>query len=49
MIATTMVATAFIIVLMGFGGDWTAIWRLLAMVGVAEVLISGVKMARKER
>lgn len=47
MIATTMTATAFVIVLMGFGGDWAAIWRLLAMVGMAEVSISGKKWQGK--
>ena len=41
------VAEAFVMVLVGFGGDWTAIWRLPAMVGVVEVLISGIKMVRK--
>ena len=43
------VAEAFVMVLVGFSGDWAAIWRLPAMVGVVEVSISGVKMARKER
>ena len=43
------VAEAFVMVLVGFGGDWEAIWRLPAMVGVVEVSNFGVKMARKER
>ena len=44
-----LVAQAFVMVLVGFGGGRTAIWRLSAMVVVVEVWISGVKMARKER
>ena len=43
------VAEAFVRVLVGFGGGRAAIWRLPAMVGVVEVSISEVKMARKER
>ena len=43
------VAKAFAVVLVGFGGEWAAIWRLPAMVGVVEVSNFGVKMARKER
>ena len=43
------VAEAFVMVLIGFGGGWAAIWRLPAMVGVVEVSNFLVKMARKER
>ena len=42
------VAEAFVMVLVGFGGDWVAIWRLPAMVGVVEVSNFLVKMARKD-
>ena len=34
-------------VLVGFGGDWTAIWSLPAMVGVVEFSNFRLKMARK--
>ena len=30
---------AFVMVLLGFGDDWAAFWRLLAMVRVAEIAI----------
>ena len=43
------VAEAFVMVLVGFGGDWAAIWRLPAMVGVVDVSFVRLKMARKER
>ena len=43
------VAKAFVMVLVGLGGDWTAIWRLPAMVGVVDVSFVRLKMARKER
>ena len=31
------VAVTFVMVLVGFGGGWAAVWRLPAMVGVVEV------------
>ena len=43
------VAVAFVMVLVGFGRVWAAIWRLPAMVGVVDVSFVGLKMARKER
>ena len=43
------VAEIFVRVLVGFGGDCTAILRLPAMVRLVEVTISGVKTAREER
>ena len=43
------VAVTFVMVLVGFGGGWAAVWRLPAMVGVVEVSDFGWKMARIER
>ena len=43
------VAVTFVMVLVGFGGDWAAVWRLPAMVGMVEVSKFGWKMARNER
>ena len=43
-----LVAMTSVTVLVGFGGGQMAIWRLPAMVGVVEVSIFGVKMARIE-
>ena len=40
-LTATPVAKAFVMVLVRFGGDWMAIWRLLAMVGVVEVVEVG--------
>ena len=34
-------------VLVGFGGDWAAIWMLLAIVGMVEVSNFGVKWREK--
>ena len=45
----TPVAEAFVMVLVGFGGDWAAICRLPAMVRVVDVSFVRLKMARKER
>ena len=44
-----LVAEAFMMVLVGFVGDWAAIWRLPAVFGVVKVSNFRVKMARKER
>ena len=41
------IAEAFVMVLVGFGGDWAAIWRLPAMVGVVEVSNFGGKWREK--
>eukprot|EP00956_Cyclotella_meneghiniana_P025442 scaffold53110_cov61-Cyclotella_meneghiniana.AAC.1 len=43
------VADTFVMVLVGFGRVWAAIWRLPAMVGTVDVSFVGLKMARKER
>eukprot|EP00956_Cyclotella_meneghiniana_P036390 scaffold125116_cov30-Cyclotella_meneghiniana.AAC.1 len=43
------VADTLVVVLVGFGRVWAAIWRLPAMVGVVDVSFVGLKMARKER
>ena len=40
---------AFFRVLVGFGVVGAAIWRLTAMVGVVDVSIVGLKIARNER
>ena len=45
----TSVAETFVMVVVGFGRVWAAIWRLPAMVGVVDVSFVGLKMARKER
>ena len=43
------VAEAFVMVLVGCGMVWAAVWRLPAMVGVVDVSFVRLKMARKER
>ena len=48
-LAPPSVAKAFVRVLVGFGVVEAAIWRLPAMVGVVDVSIVGLKMARNER
>ena len=37
------------VMVLGFGGDWAAIWRQPALVKVVEVLSFRVKLVRKER
>ena len=44
-----LVVKIFVRVLVVFGGNCASILRLLAMIRVVQVSISGVKMARKER
>lgn len=41
MTPTPTVAEIFVMVLLGLGDDWAAIWKLPAMVGVVEVWIHG--------
>ena len=46
---TPPIAEAFVMVLVGCGMVWAAVWRLPAMVGVVDVSFVRLKMARKER
>ena len=41
------VAVAFVMVLVGFGRVWAAIWRLAAMVEVVDVSFVGAKNGEK--
>ena len=43
----TPVAETFVMVVVGFGRVWAAIWRLPAMVGVVDVSFVGAKNGEK--
>ena len=45
----TSVAETFVMVVVGFGRVWAAIWRLPAMVGVVDVSFVGILCVRGER